>query len=140
MSHFEREPIAGREFAPVESREDELDDDFDPFEYHEVRHLVERALKRGEHYRAARLIKDVREARTERSIRKRMVSSLEASGGTMGIERLMHQVCESEGASAMNATLCLVYIMQEEGKLAITIPEDRDEILVELIRRRHTIK
>lgn len=115
---------------------DELDDGFEAIEDHEVRHLIENALKRGEHYRAARIARDVREARTERLIRKRIMSAIESTGGAIGIERLMNRVCDTEGESAMNATLCLVYIMQDEGKLSIGISETSEAIVVELQRRR----
>ncbi|MCA9334578.1 hypothetical protein KC953_00370 [Candidatus Saccharibacteria bacterium] len=137
MARIEREFVANSALPSYESYDDELGDEFEPLEYHEVRHLVEDALKRGEHHRAARIIRAVREARVERSIRRKMLSSLEKAGGSLGIERLMTTVCESEGESAMNATLCLVYIMQDEGKLTIAAHEDREEILVEIVQRRH---
>lgn len=125
----QRATDAAREF------DDELDGGFDLAEDMEVRHLIEDALKKGEHYRAARIAREFREAHMERSIRKRIMTIMEAAGGRIGIERLMNYVCESEGEAAMNATLCLVYIMQEEGKVSIGIPEDHEEIVVQLLRR-----
>jgi len=130
--HFERQPIVNNAIE----YDEELDDGFEfSVEDHEARHLIERALKRGEHHRAARLARDFREARMERAIRKRIVSVLEAAGGTIGIERLMKRVCDSEGEAAMNATLCLVYVMQNEGTMSIRIPQGKDQIVVELLRR-----
>ncbi|USN96946.1 MAG: hypothetical protein H6797_02015 [Candidatus Nomurabacteria bacterium] len=131
-SHFEWQQATDA----ITEFDDVLDDGFDLVEDRKVRHLIEDALKKGEHYKAARIAKDMREALMEHTIRKRIFSVAEAAGGKIGIERLMNSVCETEGESAMNATLCLVYIMQAEGKMSIYAAETSDEIIVELLRRR----
>lgn len=129
---FERQ----RAIGSASEFDDELDDGFDFADDRAVRHLIEDALKRGEHYKAARIAREVREALLERAIRKRILSVVETAGGKIGIERLMNSVCDTEGEAAMNATLCLVYIMQAEGKMTISASETSDEIIVELLRRR----
>jgi hypothetical protein len=109
------------------SHDDELADEFDSLVPEDPRYAdwLETARRTGNtkllrNRRAMqRVINDVLKQRFEHRIRTHIIQILKSSGGTKGMIEIMSLIDGIDGQAAANAAISLIFVMQEEGRVAI---------------------